>query len=489
MHLVPRLGSGIPLVARTHEMRRLRAAFARAERGEAGAVLLSGDAGVGKTRLLTALGEHVEACGGLVLTGRCIDVREGGLPYLPFAEALAPLGNSADPAVAAAVRLRPALGRLLPQGQGLEAPRPAEHPPMTSNDRETMVRPRPEQDLGQLQLFDAVLGVLTEISESRPVVILLEDLHWADASTRNLLSFLLSRLRAQRLLVVGSYREEDVHRRHPLRGLLSELVRLATVERVDLQPFGDADARRFVEALADEPLPADVVADIVTRSEGNPFFAEELLATKTECNDLPAGLAEVLLSRFERLSPDTRRVARVDLGGERAGDARGARRDLRAGGAGARRGAARSRPAPRPGGAVGRLLHVPARVAAGSGVRRPAAGGAVAHARGVRGPDPGAAAGPRARREAGLPLDAEQRSRHRAAGVAARDGRGREARRARVGAAARRAGTVHLGRGRRPPTGRRGSTSCGCCTRRPTSRARPASPSGPRRSRGRPPKP
>ncbi|EOD64600.1 AAA family ATPase, partial [Amycolatopsis vancoresmycina] len=109
MLLVPRLGSGIPLVARTHEMRRLRAAFARAERGEAGAVLLSGDAGVGKTRLLTALGEHVSACGGLVLTGRCIDVREGGLPYLPFAEALAPLGSAADPVVAAAVRARPAL--------------------------------------------------------------------------------------------------------------------------------------------------------------------------------------------------------------------------------------------------------------------------------------------------------------------------------------------------------------------------------------------
>ncbi|WP_143264120.1 ATP-binding protein, partial [Amycolatopsis kentuckyensis] len=149
MLLVPRLGSGIPLVARTHEMRRLRAAFARAERGEAGAVLLSGDAGVGKTRLLTALGEHVGGCGALVLTGRCIDVREGGLPYLPFAEALAPLGAATDAVLAAAVRARPALGRLLPQGQGLEEPRTAEHPPMTSNDRETMVRPRPEQDLGQ----------------------------------------------------------------------------------------------------------------------------------------------------------------------------------------------------------------------------------------------------------------------------------------------------------------------------------------------------
>jgi DNA-binding CsgD family transcriptional regulator/tetratricopeptide (TPR) repeat protein len=301
-------------------MRRLRAAFARADRGEAGAVLLSGDAGVGKTRLLTALAEYTAAQGALVLTGRCIDVRDGGLPYLPFAEALAPLATSSDNEVADAVRSRPPLGRLLPQTQQLQQgewvrqagpPAGAEHVPLTTNEREVMQRPRPEQDLGQLQLFDAVLGVLTEVAESRPVVILLEDLHWADGSSRNLLSFLASRLRSQRLLVVASYREEDVHRRHPLRGLLVELVRLATVERIDLLPFGDADARAFVDALSEEPLSAQTVASIVARSEGNPFFVEELLASSAECSDVPAGLAEVLLARLERLSPDTRRVLRV----------------------------------------------------------------------------------------------------------------------------------------------------------------------------------
>jgi DNA-binding CsgD family transcriptional regulator/tetratricopeptide (TPR) repeat protein len=297
-------------------MRRLRAAFARAERGEAGAVLLSGDAGVGKTRLLTALGEHARTQGALVLTGRCIDVRDGGLPYLPFAEALAPLAVSDDREVADAVLTRPPLGRLLPQTQVLPQARlaplaGAEHIPLTTSERETMQRPRPEQDLGQLQLFDAVLGVLAEIAEPRPVVLLLEDLHWADGSTRNLLSFLVSRLRAQRLLIVASYREEDVHRRHPLRGLLVELVRMATVERIDLRPFGDADARAFVDALAEEPLSASTVTSIVARSEGNPFFVEELLASSAECSDVPSGLAEVLLARLERLSPETRRVLRV----------------------------------------------------------------------------------------------------------------------------------------------------------------------------------
>ncbi|MTD53484.1 helix-turn-helix transcriptional regulator [Amycolatopsis pithecellobii] len=309
MRLVPRLGSGIPLVARGDEMRRLRAGFARAEHGEAGAVLVAGDAGVGKTRLLAELAEFATARGALVLTGRCLDVREGGLPYLPFAEALGPLATADDAAVGAAVRIRPALARLLPLAQ----PGPvatAEHM-SAGSERDMAYRLRPEQDLGQLQLFDAVLGVLTEIAEHRPVLLVLEDLHWADGSTRNLLSFLLSRLRGQRLLVVASYRGEDVYRRHPLRGLLVELVRLPAVAQIELHPLKDADARAFVEALADGPLAPELVTSVVERSEGNPFFAEELLASCSDCVDLPAGLAEVLLARLERLTSDAQRVLRV----------------------------------------------------------------------------------------------------------------------------------------------------------------------------------
>ncbi|MFD2418846.1 helix-turn-helix transcriptional regulator [Amycolatopsis pigmentata] len=310
MRLVPRLGSGIPLVARVEELRRLRAAFTRAERGEAGAVLLAGDAGVGKTRLLTELAEFAGERGALVLTGRCLDVREGGLPYLPFAEALAPLATDAEETVADAVRSRPALARLLPLTQA-GPPAGAGHPPAGS-EYDLPHRARSEQDLGQLQLFDAVLGVLTEIAARRPVVLVLEDLHWADGSTRNLLSFLVSRLRGQRLLVVASYREEDVYRRHPLRALLVEVVRLPAVTRIELAPLGPDASRAFVEALADGPVSPDVLAGVAERSEGNPFFAEELLASYAEGRaDLPAGLAELLLARLERLSPDARRVVRI----------------------------------------------------------------------------------------------------------------------------------------------------------------------------------
>ncbi|HUQ55442.1 helix-turn-helix transcriptional regulator [Lentzea sp.] len=297
MPLVARLGSGIPLVARDRELDRLRGALAQAGEGVAGAVLLAGDAGVGKTRLVDELAAGAEDT--LVLTGRCLDAGETGLPYLPFAEALSALGNTAS---------RPALAMLLPK-----LALPAEREPGT----ESMIAPslipgrRPEQDVGQLQLFDAVLGLLGDLSEQQRVLLVVEDLHWADASTRYLLSFLLSRLRSQRLLVVCTYRADDLHRGHPLRPLLSELVRLPAVDRLDLTPFNAADARRFVEALSDD-LPEDVVQQVAERSEGNAFFAEELIAVAT-CDDrsLPSALADVLLSRVERLSPEAQHVVRV----------------------------------------------------------------------------------------------------------------------------------------------------------------------------------
>ncbi|KAA2258774.1 AAA family ATPase [Solihabitans fulvus] len=303
---VARLGSGIPLVARGRELRRLRAALEQASAGAAGAILLAGDAGVGKTRMVDELTAMAVAEGALVLTGRCLDAGETGLPYLPFAEALAQLGGDE----LAAVQARPALGRLLP-ALAMPADRnpsrdtPAPHLMLASR--------RAEQDVGQLQLFDAVHGLLSELAGPHCVLLVIEDLHWADDSTRYLLSFLLARLRSQRLLVVATYRTDDLHRRHPLRPLLTELVRLAAVERIDLEPFGKADSQAFVAALADDRMPQDIRAEVAERSEGNAFFAEELLAAYTACDDgaIPSALADLLLARTERLSPVAQRVVRV----------------------------------------------------------------------------------------------------------------------------------------------------------------------------------
>ncbi|TWP46155.1 AAA family ATPase [Lentzea tibetensis] len=293
---VARLGSGIPLVARGRELKRLRAALELASKGTAGAVLLAGDAGVGKTRIMEELANGTDA---LVLTGRCLDVGETGLPYLPFAEALSQ--TTAD------LTQRPALAMLMPSLQL----------PEMRDRSEGAVSPalnpgrRPEQDVGQLQLFDAVHGLLSELSQHQTLLLIVEDLHWADASTRYLFSFLLSRLKNQRMLVVGTYRSDDLHRSHPLRPLLSELVRLPAVDRLDLPPFNAADSKSFVEMLSDD-LPTEVVRQIAERSEGNAFFAEELIAAATcKPDSLPSALADVLLSRIERLSPEAQHVVRV----------------------------------------------------------------------------------------------------------------------------------------------------------------------------------
>ncbi|WP_253889933.1 helix-turn-helix transcriptional regulator [Actinokineospora diospyrosa] len=311
---MPRLGSGIPLVARGRELRRLRSAVEAAVAGRASAVLLAGDAGVGKTRMTEEVGSIASDLGALALTGRCLDAGETGLPYLPIAEALA--------AVRERAAARPALGRLFPEIALPARPDPGR---VASGMAIPVVGPRYEQDIGQLQLFDAVHGLLTDLTEQTPVLLVLEDLHWADASTRSLLSFLLSRLRSQRLLILGTYRGDDLHRRHPLRPLLAELVRLPQVERIDLAPFGTADARTFVTALAEDRLSERVLREVAGRSEGNAFFAEELLAAYSASDDtgIPATLVDVLLARVERLSPTAQTVVRVaSVAGRRVPDAR-----------------------------------------------------------------------------------------------------------------------------------------------------------------------
>jgi DNA-binding CsgD family transcriptional regulator len=166
-----------------------------------------------------------------------------------------------------------------------------------------------DRELGQLRVFDAVLSVLDDVTAARPALVVLEDLHWADRSSRDLLVFLLARLGGQRLLVLATYRSDDLHRRHPLRPVLSELVRLPAVERLDLEPLPEADAVELVRRLSDGALPEPLLHGVARRSEGNAFFAEELVSA---CSDgLPASLVEVLLARVEGLPGPTQRLLRV----------------------------------------------------------------------------------------------------------------------------------------------------------------------------------
>jgi DNA-binding CsgD family transcriptional regulator/tetratricopeptide (TPR) repeat protein len=281
-------------IGRAVELRRVDALLERAEQGRPQVVLVSGDAGVGKTRLLLALADRAHRRGMRVLMGASVELGDIGLPYLPVVDALRGLADDPEEArlLAGAATTAPGLGRLLP---GIEPARPTGDAP------------------DQLQVLDAVRAVLVGRSERSPVVLVLEDLHWADRATRDLVAFLARTLRAGRVTLAVSYRSDELHRRHPLRPLLAELVRLPGVERLELAPFTRAELAEHLEAIAGAPLPAEQVEGIHDRSEGNPFYAEQLLAAGAGGArvELPATLAELMLARVQGLSEPAQRVLRV----------------------------------------------------------------------------------------------------------------------------------------------------------------------------------
>ncbi len=260
------------------------------------AVLLSGDAGVGKTRLLTELRDVALGEGWLVLAGHCLDLADGSLPYVPFSEILGRI-LAERPEVAASVTERhPTLARLQP-GRRLRA----------TDDRDE------DQSLDRGNIFAAFHDLLESLAEEGPLLVVVEDAHWADQSTRDMLSFLFSRPFAGPVRLVVSYRSDDLHRRHPLRPQVAEWSRLRGVERVQVEPLSDADVRLLVYLIhQDTTITEASIAEIVDRAEGNAFFVEELVgATWATGGHVPVELADVLLVRLDRLDDRTREVVRV----------------------------------------------------------------------------------------------------------------------------------------------------------------------------------
>jgi DNA-binding CsgD family transcriptional regulator len=293
-------------VGRAEELDRLVALLGRAERGRPAVGLIAGDAGVGKTRLLDELAARAEGRGARVLVGGCMEVGDVGLPYVPFVDAFRDLGTRPGEAEVAAplAAAVPSLGRLLPEPVTGQGPAP------------------PGDGFERVQLFDGVLSLLVRLSELAPLLLVIEDLHWADRSTRDLLAFLIRTLRGGRVALVASYRSDELHRRHPLRPLLAELVRLPELERIELAPFGRVELAEHLQAIAGHPVPATVVDRILARSEGNAFFAEELVAAGAIRADiaLPDALADVLLGRIEALPELAQEILKVAaVAGRRVG--------------------------------------------------------------------------------------------------------------------------------------------------------------------------
>jgi DNA-binding CsgD family transcriptional regulator/tetratricopeptide (TPR) repeat protein len=281
-------------VGRIEELQVLEAARGRAADAEPAVVLVGGEAGVGKTRLITELTTRCGAGGTRVLSGGCIPVGGDGLPYAPIVEMLralvADLGASAvrnlvGPSWPEVARLLPALG--VPDSSVLS------------------------DQVAQARLFELLLGLLGRLGEQAPVVVVVEDLHWADRSTRDLLTFLVRNLRRERMLVVISYRNDEPGQQQ-LGPYLAEMYRSGRVEHIELPRLDQVQTEAQLAGILEAAPAADLVEAVFARSEGNPYFTEELLAVvRAGSGEMPATLRGLLRGRVQTLPDHAQQVLTV----------------------------------------------------------------------------------------------------------------------------------------------------------------------------------
>ena len=262
------------LVGRAAEIAVLGESWARARGGSPATVLIGGEAGIGKTRLVRHFTGDVEA---EVLYGGCVDFSGGGLPFGPFTAALR--GHAGTPA------------ELLPGDV------------------------QADSDTARARLFEEVLTRFAGLCARRPVVFVIEDIHWIDRSSLDLLSFLVHNQQAARaLLCVVTYRSDELERAHPLRRSLAELDRVAWTRRMELPRLTRRAVGSLVGAIAGAEPAASLVAEIHRRSEGNPLFAEVLLDRQDQ-SGLPESLRDLLLARVAQLPEPTQAVLRTAAAG------------------------------------------------------------------------------------------------------------------------------------------------------------------------------
>ena len=280
------------MVGRDEELGRLLAALEVAGRGAAAcALLVAGEAGVGKTRLVDEFTERARRDGTFVLVGACLDVGETAAPFAPVAEAFRSLPAVMDPAELSEVlggsaeqlaRIVPALGQ-----------RPG-HLPASDG-----------------ALFEHVLGVLERLGGHGRVVLVAEDVHWAGRSTIELLNFLISNLRGPVLIVLTCRDDEPSGPSPALRSFLAELDRGGRTERVRLGRLADPQVAELVAAITGGEPSRRLVDTVRSRSDGNPFFAEEVLAASADGLALPTELRNLVLARMQALPTGPWRVLRA----------------------------------------------------------------------------------------------------------------------------------------------------------------------------------
>lgn len=283
------------LVGRAHELGELQAALDDVRSGANRTVVIAGEAGIGKTRLVDEL--TTQAQGVTLVLGQCSDSGSGPVPYAALAGLLHTLVQAVGPeaAVAAAGPAAGALSAVAPQ---LVAP---------------------ASDAGADRIPEVLADLLTNLATERPVVVIMEDLHWSDDVTRAV-ALRLARTAPPNLLLLLTYRSDDVGRAHPLRSVMAELDRARLTTRLDLARLGEPEVRQMAQDLlggspgsdpsnGDSGLDPEALADLADRSEGVPFYVEELVGFLG--TDLPGSLRDILLLRYWNLSREAQALCRV----------------------------------------------------------------------------------------------------------------------------------------------------------------------------------
>ncbi len=280
------------LVGRDHELELLLGLVRRAGEGEGGTALVVGEAGIGKSRLLSEFAGHARQYGALVLVGECVDLAEAELPFAPIVGALrAVVRERSEPELAKLFgAARSELARLLPElgdpGPGVQG------------------------SVGQTRLFELLLGVLSRLGHERPVALVIEDVHWADGASLDLLAFLVRNQRSERLATVITFRSGELSPEHPVPARVAELEHGGRAQRIDLDPLSHEHVAEQVLDITGTPPTAELSHALHDRAGGNPFFVEELLAAG-DGDKLPDSLRDALLVRLRRLSERAREIVGV----------------------------------------------------------------------------------------------------------------------------------------------------------------------------------
>jgi DNA-binding CsgD family transcriptional regulator/tetratricopeptide (TPR) repeat protein len=288
------------IVGRDVELARIERGLDIAGQGRPVVMLVRGEAGIGKSRLVREAIERARAGGSAILHGACLDLGGDGLPYLPFVEALRGLARETPPDL-----LRELLGPALPELSvllpELGALGPAGSPTTAA-----------ESAVDRARLFERILGFIGRLASQAPALAVVEDIQWIDPATRDLLTFLVRSVTTERIIAILTCRTDDLPPGHPVLAWMAEIGRAPGAARIDLGRLSRTDVVQQLQAITAGSVRDEVLDSVWQRSEGHPLFAEELLATADDASgETMPSLVDVLLARVATLDPETLAIVRT----------------------------------------------------------------------------------------------------------------------------------------------------------------------------------